>query len=163
MTDDLFRLVYCSRAAVADQGPGQLPAAEIERIAALSRRNNARDGVTGAMLCTAGCFAQVIEGGLDDVQRTFERIQCDPRHTDVVVLRAEPAGHRLFGGWDMALADAAGDAGAGQALAGALLRPDERTGADILALLDGLVRREAEWSPAAVPAAARAAAPTAAC
>ena len=65
MTTDLFRLVYCSRNTIsADQSD---PAAEITEILVVSRTNNARDEVTGALLYSDGCFAQVLEGGLNGI------------------------------------------------------------------------------------------------
>jgi len=145
MSTDLFRLVYCSRNMIpAQQGD---PAAEVGQILDASRSNNARDGVTGALLYSDGCFAQVLEGGLDAVQRTFERIQCDKRYGDVIVLQAGQADGRLFGMWNMALAETADPAKASATLSRALAQSDTDVGrgADVVSLLDGLVRRQAEW------------------
>ena len=144
MNTDLFRLVYCSRNTIADQQGD--PATELGTILRVSRANNARDGVTGALLCSDGCFAQVLEGGLSAVERTFERIQCDPRHGDVVMLQAEYAEKRLFGVWDMALAEVADPAKANAVLSRALAKSNNGVGADVVALLNGLIRREAEWA-----------------
>ena len=147
MTTNLFRMVYCSRNTIsADQGD---PAAEIAKILAASRANNARDGVTGALLYSDGCFAQVLEGDLAIVQRTFERIQRDPRHGDVIVLEARRADGRMFGMWDMAMAEPADPAKAQAALALALAEPDGDVGTTVVALLDGIVRRESDWANAA--------------
>ena len=144
MNTDLFRLVYCSRNTIADQQGD--PATQVATILATSRANNARDGVTGALLYSEGCFAQVLEGGLSAVERTFERIQCDQRHSDVVMLQAGYADGRLFGVWDMALAETADPAKASAVLSRALARSNDNVGADVVALLNGLVRREAEWA-----------------
>lgn len=46
-------------------------------------------------------FAQVFEGVHDQIQETFERIQCDLRHDDVVVLDFEPVDARRFSRWSM--------------------------------------------------------------
>ena len=148
MSNELFRLVYCSRNKIIGQQAD--PSVEVENILAASRTNNARDGVTGALLYSDGCFAQALEGGLDAVQRTFERIQCDPRHGDVIVLQAGRATGRLFGAWSMALAEAADPAKASATLTRALAHQDadEGTGADVVALLDGLVRRHVDWAHA---------------
>lgn len=147
MSTNLFRLVYCSRNAIlAQQGD---PAMEVTSILAASRANNARDGVTGALLYSEGCFAQALEGELDAVQRTFERIQRDLRHNDVVVLQAGRVEGRLFGAWDMALAEVADPDQANATLGRALAEPNSGAGADVVALLDGLVRREADWVLAA--------------
>ncbi len=147
MTTDLFRLVYCSRNTIPAQGGDA--AAEVASILAASRANNARDGVTGALLYSAGCFAQVLEGSLSAVQRTFERIQRDPRHGDVIVLEARRAEARIFGMWDMALAETADPAKAKAILGQALAEPNGDAGTTVVALLDGLVRREGDWAHAA--------------
>jgi len=144
VSTNLFRLVYCSRNTIPNQQGN--PAVEVASILAASRANNARDGVTGALLYSEGCFAQVLEGGLDAVQRTFERIQCDPRHGDVVVLQAARAEGRLFGVWDMALAETDDPAKASAILSRALAQSNSGAGVDVVALLDGLVRREADWA-----------------
>ena len=96
----LLRLTYYSRNAIAEagaDGPG-----EVGRLLAVSRRNNARDGITGALLRSEGHFAQTLEGPPDAVERAFERIRRDWRHADLVVLRREPADARLFEGCPMA-------------------------------------------------------------
>ena len=101
MTDTLHRLAYVSRNALP---PGADAAAEIETILALSRRNNARNGVSGALMFNAGLFAQVLEGELVALEATFERIQCDARHDDVRILQLEPVAARRFDAWSMAWA-----------------------------------------------------------
>ena len=50
----------------------------------------------------SGCFAQVLEGPLGAVAATFERIQRDARHADVMVLDFRPVSERSFGAWSMA-------------------------------------------------------------
>jgi hypothetical protein len=97
---DLHRLIYHSRNRIA----GDLPetTAEIDRILAASRRNNAPLRVTGALIFNSGIFAQVLEGSRNGVEATFERIQCDPRHCDVHVLAFEPVEERSFPSWSMA-------------------------------------------------------------
>ena len=79
----------------------------MDQILAVSRRNNARDGITGALLFNECCFAQVLEGASNSVHEVFERIQLDRRHGDTVVLSFEPA-PREFGEWSMAYAGAIG-------------------------------------------------------
>ncbi|MFC7051700.1 BLUF domain-containing protein [Hansschlegelia quercus] len=95
----LYRLVYYSRNRVAQET--EATAAEIDDILAASRRNNARVGVTGALIFNSGVFAQVLEGALPDIEATFERIQRDQRHGDVEVLQFEPTATRAFPTWSM--------------------------------------------------------------
>jgi len=98
MSDDLFRLVYYSRNQIrCDAGAF---ASEVLTILKASQRNNARAGVTGALLFNAGCFGQVLEGPRRAVEASFERIQRDPRHSDVSLLAFEPA-ERAFPDWSM--------------------------------------------------------------
>ena len=47
-------------------------------------------------------FAQVLEGPLHAVEATFERIQCDDRHSNAVILQFEPSETRAFSDWAMA-------------------------------------------------------------
>ena len=100
MSDGLHRLVYYSRNSLS--GSEQAIGHEIQQVLASSRRNNAADGITGALLFNRGCFAQVLEGPRAAVERTFERIQRDPRHEDVLLLRFERIQERAFPGWSMA-------------------------------------------------------------
>lgn len=102
MSEELYRLVYVSRSAGLD-GAGRMEAA-VADILAQSRANNARAGITGSLLFSAGLFAQTLEGPMDAVTETFERIQCDPRHRDTVILQAGRIGRRDFGEWCMAYA-----------------------------------------------------------
>lgn len=142
MSADLFRILYCSRNSILGQ-QGAF-AVELDRILASSRVNNARSGVTGALMYNEGYFAQVLEGPLEAVQQTFERIQCDERHDEVVVLQAVDVEERLFGIWDMAMVVAGDPAATSAALARVLAQPDARAGAEVLALLAGVVSRETE-------------------
>ena len=99
MTDTLYRLAYVSRNAL---DPDADAAAGIGTILDVSRRNNARNGVSGALMFNAGLFAQALEGKLAAVEATFERIQCDARHDDVRILQFEPVAARRFDAWSMA-------------------------------------------------------------
>ena len=149
----LHRVLYCSRNLIPGD-PGTV-AAHVRGILAASRRNNARDGITGALLFSEGCFAQVLEGPLHAVESAFERIQCDERHSDVTVLQSGPATARDFPDWSMAFTgpDAASPLAGAQvadALAG---RSDD--GDKLLGLLKGVIKRESEWlAPAPADASA---------
>lgn len=155
MPDSLYQLVYCSQNTLDAARLGQRADvdAEIRGILAKSRANNGRDGITGALLFSAGCFAQVLEGSLPAVERTFERIQCDPRHGTVTVLRCAPIAAREFGDWSMAYA---GDRSrpregryAALTLGEAFAMPgDAGSGTKILDLLRGVVCDEITASAA---------------
>jgi len=59
-------------------------------ILAESGRNNARDGLTGALAAHRGRFIQVIEGSGDSIDK------------DIVIFGRDPVEQRVFGDWVMA-------------------------------------------------------------
>ena len=97
---DIHRLVYTSRNLI--EGTEDEQATVVAQILETSQRNNGKVGVTGALLFNSGSFAQVLEGPRVAVEATFERIQRDPRHSDVSVLQCEPVESRGFPNWSMA-------------------------------------------------------------
>jgi hypothetical protein len=100
MTNALYRLVYLSRNNI--EGDQAVVAEQIRNILTASRHNNMQAGVTGALMFNKEYFAQVLEGPHQAVQATFERIQCDERHSDAIVLQFEPSETRAFSNWAMA-------------------------------------------------------------
>lgn len=96
----LHRLVYYSSNRIV--GPNEQLRSEIDQILSTSRKNNDLVGVTGALLFSSGFFGQVLEGDTAAIETTFERIQQDPRHSDVVLLDFKPIMARSFGSWAMA-------------------------------------------------------------
>jgi len=66
-----------------------------------ARENNARNGITGALICREDVFLQILEGPRDLVTSTFSRILRDDRHVDVVNLLSIEIDRRLFPKWSM--------------------------------------------------------------
>ena len=104
MSEQVHRLVYFSRNAMP--GTSDEVVDGVHQILKSSRRNNAKVGVTGALLFNSGCFAQVLEGPSSAVSETFERIQWDERHSDVLVLEYAPVAGRSFPDWSMSFVGA---------------------------------------------------------
>ena len=100
---DLYQIIYSSSNCIA--GTPEEIEKEIKSILQASRKNNIVDGITGALLFNGHGFAQVLEGSLDAIEKTYERIQCDPRHSDVVLLSNGTCGARTFSDWSMAYVD----------------------------------------------------------
>jgi hypothetical protein len=75
--------------------------AMLDGILLQARRNNARDGLTGALVVRRDLYLQLLEGPDAAVQATFARIKRDNRHLAVKVLSCEPAELRLFPDWTM--------------------------------------------------------------
>ena len=92
--DDLVRLVYVSQ-------PFGFDNAMLNGILSDARRNNARDGITGALICRADLYLQLLEGPPLAIQRTFARIERDNRHLEVRRLFSEAVEERMFPGWAM--------------------------------------------------------------
>jgi hypothetical protein len=138
----LQRIVYFSRNTM-DASHGTLREA-VDDILEKARVNNAAAGVTGALIFNSNGFAQVLEGEREDVAAIFERIQCDPRHSDVLVLEYETVESRRFPNWSMAYVGASrtderlfGAVSEASGFDSALLRADE-----VLAAMERLVREE---------------------
>ena len=100
MNGALQRIVYYSKNLIT--GTDETIAASVREILEAARANNAQAGVTGALIFNSGCFAQVLEGSREKLAEIFERIQCDPRHTEVQVLEYAPISQRAFPNWSMA-------------------------------------------------------------
>jgi len=66
-----------------------------------SRRNNRRLDVTGCLLFSGRCFAQVLEGEGAVVNALAQRIALDPRHQGAVVLMENYTTERQFADWSM--------------------------------------------------------------
>ncbi len=91
----LVRLMYASRAA---EGVDQDSLIGILR---QSKAHNPALGVTGVLCFSQGIFLQVLEGGRSAVNRLYNRIAADPRHTQVELMSYEEIGERHFAGWSM--------------------------------------------------------------
>ena len=137
----LHRLVYYSRNYIPDES--RMPA-EVDKILAISRCNNAAAGVTGALMFNAGCFAQVLEGDREVVEATFERIQQDERHGDVSLLAFDEVEGRAFGEWSMGFVGASHQNAATFAPVGhgSGFNLDRITGNDLFKLLHDLALQE---------------------
>lgn len=91
----LVRLLYASRA---------VPAVDQEELLSILRQSKAHNptvGVTGVLCFSGGIFLQVLEGGRSAVNRLYNRIAADTRHTDVELLLYEEIGERRFASWSM--------------------------------------------------------------
>jgi len=90
------RLSYISRLV------SEAPERDLQEIQRVSQRNNARDGITGVLLYIGGYFFQLIEGEDEAIDRLFDKLQRDARHTDIVLIQTElGVTERLFPQWAM--------------------------------------------------------------
>ena len=70
-------------------------------ILSAARRNNPRDGITGALICRHDIYLQLIEGPADAIDALYGRIEADDRHFDVRLLLNEDVATRMFPAWAM--------------------------------------------------------------
>jgi len=91
---DLIRLIYSSRPFGFDQGI-------LNGILVNARANNAAQDITGALICRADLYLQLLEGPSAAVAACYGRIVRDDRHVEVTLRHRGPAPHRLFAKWAM--------------------------------------------------------------
>lgn len=92
----LLQLTYASR-------PFGYDGAMLQGVLMDARRCNARDGVTGALICRDDLFLQMLEGAAAAVEATYARIVRDDRQIEVRPLTRStiPDDGRLFAAWAM--------------------------------------------------------------
>ena len=88
----LAQLIYASR-------PFGFDDATLNGILMDARRCNARDDITGALVCRADLYLQYLEGPQQAVEAAFARIARDNRHLEVNRLVRAPITARLFPKW----------------------------------------------------------------
>ena len=86
----LFQVIHPSRLFGFDTG---IP----NKILLDARRLNARDDRTGALICRADSYLQLLEGPEAPVRQTMERIKRDDRHLEVKMHGAEMVPERMSG------------------------------------------------------------------
>ncbi len=94
--DQLYRLVYTS---------ARTPSCDddcIKDILKAAARNNPALGLTGILIYTPKRFLQILEGPYENVTRTYQKIEKDPRHGGSQMRYCQPADERHFGNWHMA-------------------------------------------------------------
>lgn len=91
---NLVQLIYASRPFGFDQ-------AALNGILSQSRRCNTRDGVTGALICRADIYLQLLEGTVEALDATYARIVSDDRHLEINRLSYQAVTKRLFPAWAM--------------------------------------------------------------
>jgi Sensors of blue-light using FAD len=90
----LIQLIYSSRPFGFDQSV-------LDGILLIARRNNARNDVSGALICRADLYLQMLEGPEDAVVKTYNAILRDDRHLEVKIRVKQPIDERMFGAWAM--------------------------------------------------------------
>lgn len=92
----LFELSYNSNAVSG------IKVEDLKSIVAISKENNKKDNITGALVYHDGIFFQLIEGYKSDILKLYEAIKKDPRHTNVQLIYTGHKTKRTFKNWSMA-------------------------------------------------------------
>ena len=92
--ENIKHIIYASR-------PFGFDDSVLKSILLSSRANNAKLGVTGALICRADLYLQLLEGPQAAVEETFERIRKDDRHLEICPLKSGFYDRRLFATWAM--------------------------------------------------------------
>lgn len=129
----MLQLVYISSANPAAPCPTQ-------DILTVSRRNNARDRITGLLYADAGRFLQALEGPEDAVEAAYSRIRQDARHRAIVMLSRRTIERREFGHWEMAHRAPGADAAA---FLSDVQRLTETASPEVRGIFQGLVQARA--------------------
>jgi hypothetical protein len=90
----LCQLIYTSR-------PFGFNAPMLDDILTTARSLNAEDGITGALICRADMFMQMLEGPRATATEAFGRILADDRHVNVTLLHMGDTPECLFPDWTM--------------------------------------------------------------
>ena len=90
----MMQLIYSSRPFGFDE-------AALNGILIISRRNNPRDEITGALICRHDLYLQLLEGPQAAVEARYDTIARDNRHLEVVKRVSRQVSERLFPKWAM--------------------------------------------------------------
>ena len=93
-TNKLKHLIYYSVPITFDEET-------VKEILLKSRQNNAQSNVTGALICRSDLYFQYLEGPIDEVNKTFKKIELDNRHKNIQKIKENETTRRLFASWAM--------------------------------------------------------------
>lgn len=91
----ILRLTYVSRHSPHNSN------IEVTRILAQTRRNNERDGITGALVINDDYFLQSIEGSRPAINALLRKLVNDDRHFALQVIECSEVEERIWSKWSM--------------------------------------------------------------
>lgn len=95
----LATLVYRSRCVTPLDDPA------LQQLVSAALQRNLAESVTGLLIYDGGRFLQWLEGPAESVDRIWQSIRVDSRHTEVEILGHMPSTVRCFPDWGMKLGD----------------------------------------------------------
>ena len=100
---EIVQLAFCSR--IVDSQDANRLEQDISHIVRHGRAENARVGITGALLTDRTSFAQVIEGPIVSIEAMYSKIIEDERHHGVELLQYITTHVRLLPLWSLVLVE----------------------------------------------------------
>lgn len=92
----MYQVLYQSKASL------NLSETDIENILHTANNYNNANDITGCLLYNDGIFLQILEGEEETVQKLYEKILKDNRHTNIELLESGHSSKRSFSKWGMA-------------------------------------------------------------
>ena len=92
--EELKHLIYYSC-------PIGFDANSLASILNISRNNNKKNNITGALIYRSDIYLQYLEGPIASVDETFQKIKNDERHKELFALKESVTKRRLFAAWAM--------------------------------------------------------------
>lgn len=95
------QIVYISRSTFTPNPATNGIEPNVARILAKSRVNNRKNGLVGVLYFGDGCFFQCLEGEEGAVDRLYQTLLHDDRHTDIKLLSKKSIEELSFADWSM--------------------------------------------------------------
>lgn len=95
MSNHIYQLVYISAAE------NNFTEKELQQLLIRARQNNKILGITGMLLFHEGSFIQALEGKKELVEKLYEKIGQDQRHSETRVIFRGELKERDFDSWSM--------------------------------------------------------------
>jgi hypothetical protein len=94
LSDKPMQIIYASQ-------PLGYDSTTLQTILDVARKCNARDNISGALVCRQDIYLQMLEGSFEAVNATYMRICRDDRHVGVRKLVSRRTSNRFFSDWAM--------------------------------------------------------------
>jgi hypothetical protein len=95
------QIIYISRSTFKPNPASNGIEPNVARILAKSRVNNRKNGLVGVLYFGDGCFFQCLEGEEAAVDKLYQRLLHDDRHTDIKLLSKKSIDELSFADWSM--------------------------------------------------------------
>ena len=95
----MYQMVYTSKASEDILIDSER---HISNILDKANKNNLDMSVTGLLIYNSGYFLQLLEGSKESVNKIYQKIAKDQRHSTIKVILKQEANSRIFESWAMA-------------------------------------------------------------